>query len=206
MRVCVSIRDPLPAFRRGIVTILEGAGVSVDVPEETEHVLVRATESESYVTLITVDSPEPGDGWNTIAKLNERQPKPILIAVLANASTDAYMRALNAGVTSAFPRDAPPEIIHRVFVEAVQRRSLLPSSIISTLVGRARPMAMEGRPSGEHLEWLRALARGVPIAQLADTASYSERAMYRLLSSLYKTIGVKNRAEAIIKASQSGWL
>jgi DNA-binding NarL/FixJ family response regulator len=212
MRVRVSVQDPLPAYRRGIVTILEGAGLAVEEPEVSEGsegsglAVIWTSEIESYICLVTVDSPEPGDGWDTITQLNEREPRPVLIAVLANASVDAYMRALDAGATSAFSRDAHPEIIHRVFVEAVKERSVLPIGVISALLRRARPIARESQPSDEHLEWLRALAGGVPIAQLADTAGYSERAMYRLLGSLYKTIGVKNRSEAIIKASQSGWL
>ena len=209
MRVRVSVQDPLPAYRRGIVTILERAGLAVEElegPEGSGLTVIWTSEIESYVCLVTVDSPEPGDGWDIITELNKHEPKPVLIAVLTDASVEAYMRALEVGATSAFSRDARPEIIHHVFVEAVQQRSLLPIGVISALLQRARPIARESQPSDEHLEWLRALARGVPIAELADAAGYSERAMYRFLGKLYKTIGVKNRSEAIIKASQSGWL
>jgi DNA-binding CsgD family transcriptional regulator len=44
------------------------------------------------------------------------------------------------------------------------------------------------------------------IAELAQTIGYSERAMYRLLKGLYTTIGVRNRTEALLKASQGGWI
>ncbi|WP_220504417.1 response regulator transcription factor [Microbispora sp. H13382] len=58
----------------------------------------------------------------------------------------------------------------------------------------------------EQLSWLRQLAAGATVAQLAEQAGYSERAMFRLLQSLYKELGVRTRIEAIIRAQEQGWL
>ena len=44
-------------------------------------------------------------------------------------------------------------------------------------------------PSPREIEWLQQLAKGIPVAQLADRAGYSERAMYRLLRGLYTKTG-----------------
>jgi DNA-binding NarL/FixJ family response regulator len=56
------------------------------------------------------------------------------------------------------------------------------------------------------LERLRALAGGTTVAQLADDNGFSEREMFRILSDLYESIGVKNRTEAIVWAARYGVL
>jgi DNA-binding CsgD family transcriptional regulator len=50
------------------------------------------------------------------------------------------------------------------------------------------------------------LATGMTVAQLAAKAGYSERAMFRLLRSLYVRMGAKNRTEALIRAYEHGWI
>jgi DNA-binding CsgD family transcriptional regulator len=60
--------------------------------------------------------------------------------------------------------------------------------------------------SKRDVEWLRALSQGITVSQLAETMGYSERAMYRLLRDLYQRMDVKTRTEAVLKASQSGWI
>ncbi|MEU4742385.1 LuxR C-terminal-related transcriptional regulator, partial [Actinosynnema sp. NPDC023658] len=67
-----------------------------------------------------------------------------------------------------------------------------------------------GTPSealdADELTWLRRLATGGTVAQVAAHAGYSERAMYRMLNGLYRRMGVGSRLEAIIRARESGWL
>jgi DNA-binding CsgD family transcriptional regulator len=56
------------------------------------------------------------------------------------------------------------------------------------------------------VSWLRQLAAGSTVAQLANQAGYSERAMFRLLQGLYQQLGARNRVEALLRAQQLGWL
>jgi DNA-binding CsgD family transcriptional regulator len=64
----------------------------------------------------------------------------------------------------------------------------------------------ENRPSIEQLSWLRELSNGATVAQLAEHVGYSERAMFRLINSLYRQMGVHNRLQAIRHAQEAGWL
>jgi DNA-binding CsgD family transcriptional regulator len=59
---------------------------------------------------------------------------------------------------------------------------------------------------GEEQSWLRSMAGGMTVADLAESVGYSERAMFRLLRDLYRRIGVKNRTEALIWASRNSLL
>nr|WP_181726579.1 hypothetical protein [Micromonospora provocatoris] len=44
------------------------------------------------------------------------------------------------------------------------------------------------------------------MVRLAAEIGYSERAMYRLLQTLYQQLGVRTRLEAIIVAREEGWI
>jgi DNA-binding NarL/FixJ family response regulator len=206
MRIQITVWDPLPLYRRGVMAILSDLGLFVDCPEEPEDVVAWSAGQDRHVALITVDSPRSGRAWDAIARLKGLEAELIVVALLTDDTLDAYVRAIVTGATSAVARHAAPEVIRQVFLEAVQGRSLLPAAVVSALVSRVGPVKVHDRPSEQHIEWLRYLSKGVSIAELAQTIGYSERAMYRLLKDLYATIGVRNRTEALIKASQGGWI
>jgi DNA-binding NarL/FixJ family response regulator len=206
MRVRVAVWDPVPVYRRGLMAILSDVGLYVEGLEEPLDVVTWSTGADKHVALLTVDSPVSGEGWNAIAELVARESEPIVIALLTDCTLDSYLRAVASGATSAVARDAAPELIRQVFLEAIQGRTLLPTEAVLALVSRLGPMKISDRPSDQHLEWLRALSQGVSISELAERIGYSERAMYRLLKDLYSAIGAKNRTEALLKASRHGWL
>jgi DNA-binding CsgD family transcriptional regulator len=56
------------------------------------------------------------------------------------------------------------------------------------------------------VDWLRLLAQGVNVQELARKVGYSERALYRLLHGLYGRMRVSNRTEAILQATRWGLL
>ncbi|WP_157254510.1 response regulator transcription factor [Nonomuraea typhae] len=62
------------------------------------------------------------------------------------------------------------------------------------------------KPSGPELDWLRRLARGDTVADVARSAGVSERTMFRRLRSLYKKMKVRDRAAALRLAKRRGWL
>jgi DNA-binding NarL/FixJ family response regulator len=206
MRVRIAVWDPLPAYRRGISAILDNAGFRVEELEEPSDFIAWSVEEEKHVALVTIEAGKSAHGWRVIAQLRQLESEPIVLALLSDSTVDLYVNAIAAGATSAVARDASPELIRQVFVEAVQGRALLPSFVITALVTQLRPVQAEDRPSDRDIEWLGALSKGTPVAELARSAGYSERAMYRLLSDLYARIGARNRTEAIVKALQNGWL
>lgn len=58
----------------------------------------------------------------------------------------------------------------------------------------------------EEIQWLRALSRGVRVADLAVGSGYSERAMYRELRKLWDRLGVANRPQGLARAARLGLL
>jgi DNA-binding NarL/FixJ family response regulator len=67
---------------------------------------------------------------------------------------------------------------------------------------------MSGRVvlADHEISWLRELAGGLTVAQLAERSGYSERAMFRLLRRVYVRMQVRNRTEALLRAREQGLL
>ena len=201
MSVRVAVFDPLPVFRHGIMAALSVSGVGSEAPED---LMTWIHQEPCQVILMTLQS--AGD-WELLARLHRAQPGVVVVAVLEDTDVGSYVRALASGAVSAVPRDTPPEGIRQVFEAAVSGTSVLPTEVVRVLLssGESVPDASE-RLSPREIEWLQQLANGTTVAQLADQAGYSERAMYRLLRGLYVKLNVKTRTEALMLARERGWL
>ena len=108
------------------------------------------------------------------------------------------------GATGAFVHDAELGHVVRTVQCAGLGLTLLPVAVARAL---NRP-SVSGSPElgARDLEYLRTLANGATVAGLARRYGYSEREMYRLLSSVYRQLGAQNRTEALLLAQRFGLL
>jgi DNA-binding NarL/FixJ family response regulator len=197
--VRIAVSDPLPLYRRGVITALGSAGFH---PDEPENLLEWMAEEQKLVVLITLESSRD---WTLLRQLRSRWPDSILIALLGQATAETYAKAMEGGASAAVERNARPEMVLQVLNAAVGGKSLLPVEAVRALAAPpALPRAND--LAAREVEWLRALSQGMTVAQLAEHVGYSERAMYRLLREVYARMNVANRTEAVVKASREGWL
>jgi DNA-binding NarL/FixJ family response regulator len=114
---------------------------------------------------------------------------------------------VNAGAVTAVPRCASPSLLQLAFEAVLDGTSLLPVDVLRALTATAPNGQVHSRsPSTEEINWLRRLAHGSSVIDLAQQAGYSERMMFRLLRALYVKLQVSNRTEALIRARDEGWL
>jgi DNA-binding NarL/FixJ family response regulator len=198
--VRIAVSDPLPVYRRGMLATLGEVGFE---PETPDDLLTWVHHDHRGVILLTLQMPRD---WSLMAALRRARADLLVIAVLTDPSTEAYVNAILAGATAAVPRDAPLSTIRRVFDEAIRGTILLPTEVVRALALTRQDEAVEPLVPTAQLEWLRALAQGVTVAQLAERNGYSERAMYRHLRDLYARMGVNTRTEALILANRRAWL
>jgi DNA-binding NarL/FixJ family response regulator len=199
--VRIAVSDPLPVFRRGMMAVLGDASFEPRTPEE---LITWIREEQRPVVLLTLLS---SDDWKLLAQLCDTRADVMVIAVLADTSIHAHVQALLSGAVTAVARGAPPETIREVFEETIAGRSVLPVGVVRALTtSKQLPEEDEHVPSAQEIGWLRDLALGTTVARLADRAGYSERAMFRLLRTLYLRIGARNRTEALMLARDRGWL
>ncbi|MGH2763632.1 MAG: response regulator transcription factor [Thermoleophilaceae bacterium] len=193
--VRVVVRDRAPAYSRGLEAALMDAGYLVEHPVELEG---WAERSGTRALVLTCAS---WDDARDAALLRARGVDMVAVALLAEGAAVGYREVLETGVDSAVPRDAPLDRIVEVVGAALERRTVLPTDVARTL---ARSGQQDDAIDGQQAEWLRALARGATVEELAESVGYSERAMYRQLRRLYERLGASNRTEALLQALRRG--
>jgi DNA-binding NarL/FixJ family response regulator len=202
MSVRIAVRDSLPVYQRGMIAILSAWGTDAETPDDLLAWVGRAPCGVVFLTL------ESAPDWELLAHLGQTDSKLVTIAMLTEGSMATYVRALSAGAVTAMPRDASPERVRRVFEAALDGESMLPTDVVRALTGSPYRIEAEDQidlPDRE-ISWLRELAAGTTVAQLAERSGYSERAMFRLLRQMYTHMKVKTRTEALLRARQQGWL
>jgi DNA-binding NarL/FixJ family response regulator len=129
-------------------------------------------------------------------------PELILVALLVEPSPDTYAEALRNGAVAAVAWEAVPEGIVKVLTAALESDTLIPTAVAQALAAKLPAFEDPDWITHEELAWLRTLARGSTVHDLAKNVGYSDRALYRLLHALYGRMGVSNRTEAILQASR----
>lgn len=181
--------DPVEAFREGLAACLINNGFdvrasgAVPIPLVNDEVVVLGVRRQR--------------DWGTLERLVAQGVA--VIAVLSSWDAGDIRRALDAGALSAASRVAPLELLHDVVTAALRGAVCLPREVLVDLAnGTRRDLESCTR------EWLKALAAGATVAELARNQGFSEREMYRRLRRAYAQLGATDRSGALVKAAQEG--
>jgi DNA-binding NarL/FixJ family response regulator len=194
----VGIADPLPALRYGVRTALEAAGFGVAEPAD---VAAWAAGDGSRVVLLGLVAAE---SWAALDAVVANAGSVPLVALLDRPSTEEYRRCLRLGATTALPRASSPEQIVEVVRAASGHQTLLPAAVAASLAGSPDPALVLLDP--DQLRWLRGLAAGMTVEELAWKEGYSTRTMYRRLHHVYRRLDAGDRTRALIRALELGLL
>ncbi|MEU7918967.1 DNA-binding response regulator [Micromonospora zamorensis] len=197
----LAVIDPLPMYRQGVVAVLSAAGYQVETPPDPVN-WVRSRPSEDLVLLTLATTEE----WDLLSRLRETTPEQHVIAVLTQTSARIGVQAVRAGARSVLHREVTAVALRRTVEATIDGQTVLPVAVAALLAGGAADEAPRQAITEAELTWLRHLAAGMTVAELARLAGYSERAMFRLLHGVYRQLGARSRIEAIVRAQEQGWL
>ncbi len=200
MRVPVAVLAPLPALQRGLMAVL---AESAFLPEQPDDPVAWAVGGGRRAVLLAVET--AGD-LDLVVDLRAEREDLVVVALVREQSAEAVRMALAAGACSAAGWDATGDELVALLDAGLNHRSIVPTEVVRRMA-RERPNGRPSVPLSEtQTEWLRRLAGGMTVANLADGAGYSEREMYRLLAATYRALGVRNRAQALVAAARLGLL
>lgn len=201
MSLPVAVIDPAPSYRLGLSTVLCQAGFGP--VEEPDDPLSWLAAPGCRALLLTVRS---ANEWEPLRRMAAAGADSIVVALLVDPTPDRHAEALRAGATAAIAWDSSPQVILDVVSAAVRGYTLLPAPVARGMATGQPPKHDPDWVTSQEVEWLRMLAAGLTIQELAGKAGYSERAFYRVLHGLYGRMRVANRTEAILQASRWGLL
>lgn len=211
MTIRVAIVDDQALIRSGLGLILgteddlEVVGEAADGAEAVE--LVAAAHPD--VVLMDIRMPHV-DGIEATRRILGGEPPHPKVVMLTTFDLDEYVfDALRAGASGFLLKDAPPdELIHAIHVVA-EGHALLAPTVTKRLITefatapRKTGGSIEGLTDRE-LDVLRALARGLSNAEIAEELFVSETTVKTHVSHILTKLELRDRVQAVVFAHESG--
>lgn len=193
--VLVVLAGLQPELARDLQALVRAAGLECRVRPGTAHAPVSDEPHGSVVVVLPLQRDPSRPPLDTV-EANE-------VVVVAEASTAAYVEGLRTGATGVISPATPGEDAIAVIRGAARGHALLPRAVVRALQSAAGPVVTL---SDRERSWLRDLASGARVSDLARAAGLPDRDLYRSLAEVYARLGAATRSEALLVAERAGLL
>ena len=143
-----------------------------------------------------------------VRSLAEHDPPAVVVAAVPAATPESVRLGRRYGATAVVDLVERPEELAETVRSAAAGYVRVPAGLASRLFADRPPQ--EANPpvalSLEEVAWLRALARGATVAELARDGHRSLRTTQRLLCDLFRRMGVSRDIQAVAAACEWGLL
>lgn len=199
------IADDHELFRSGLKQLLADA-LQIEEVREADS-LDRAVEmlSAESADLILVDLRMPGMSGEALSALRDAFPDAKIAVVSALEERADILGAIAAGVHGYVPKSLASAEIAAALQSVLDGRIFVPPSLGRREQGRpaasASPRSESGRDAltGRQRDVLEELLKGRASKEIARTLDIAEGTVKIHLAAIYRTLGVRTRAEAIAK-------
>lgn len=207
----VVVADDHPAFRAGIVAILEDLEdlEVVAAVADGHHALTAVAEHAPDVVLMDLRMPNL-DGVAATAQLRSTHPSVAVVVLTMNGDDDSLFAALRAGARGYLLKEADGDEIARA-IRAVARGEAVfgPAVAPKVLEFFARPPSAGGAVAFPQLtdrerEVLDLVARGLDNASVARRLVLSEKTIRNRVSDVLSKLHASSRAEVVALARDAG--
>jgi DNA-binding NarL/FixJ family response regulator len=210
----VVVVDDQALVRRGIVTLLELAGVSV-ADEAADGAAALEAIARARPDVVLMDLRMPGhDGIWALEKLREAGDEtPVL--VLTTFDDDALViDALHAGARGYLLKDVTLEQLTRAVEALASGGTLIAPSVTERLLRglRSRPGPADARAlpleplTERELEVLRLMAEGYSNREISGALFLAEGTVKNHVSMILTKLGARDRTRAVLRALREGVL
>ena len=211
----ILIADDHPLFREAITSVIQGSLDDVEVLEtaDLENALALTRENDD-LDLILLDINMPGmHGLNGLIELRNEAPTIPVVMVSAEQDKQIVLQAITYGAVGFITKSSPRRQMTEAITQILAGNVYLPSDIIRTGNGtssvRRRAQQDEHQLSPElfsaltrrQLLVLERMAKGESNKQIAYNLSIAETTVKAHVSSILRKLGVHNRVQAILAAS-----
>ena len=203
------VADDHPVFRQGLRVLLEELGVEVVAEAgDGEQAVAAALEHRPDVVLMDLQMPVLG-GIEATRQLVARWPDARVLVLTMVGDDEAVFAAVQAGALGYVLKGAGSAEIGRAMAGVAEGQAVYGAEVARRL--RAFFSAGAGvvaRPfpelSDREREVLELLAAGLPNAAVARRLFLSEKTVRNHVTSVFAKLGVRDRAEAIVRAREAG--
>jgi DNA-binding NarL/FixJ family response regulator len=199
------IADDHGVVRSGLRQLLESvedfevAGMAGDGADAAR----LAREEQPDVVLMDLAMPVV-DGIEATRLVLEAAPGARVVALTSFADREKILAALDAGAVGYLLKDAEPDELIRGIRAAAEGQSPLAPRAASELLAARHEQRTPVRLTEREREVLSLVAAGLPNKRIAMRLDISEKTVKAHLTRVFQTIGVTDRTQAALWASQHG--
>lgn len=210
----VVVVDDQALVRRGFAMVLEHEG-DIEVVAEAGNGLEAIEAARLHrpdIILMDIRMPEL-DGLAATERILEDSADVTRIIVLTTFDPDEYIyRALRAGASGFVLKDIPPEALVTAVRTVADGGALLDAGVTRRLIGRFAQQGAHShalverleRLTGREREVLTSLGNGLNNREIAAQHDIGEATVKSHVSSLLSKLGLRDRAQAVVFAYESG--
>lgn len=214
MSIRVAVVDDQALVRGGFSMVL-GHQADIDVVAEAGsgvEALEMARTHRPDVIVMDIRMPDM-DGLEATGRILGEADWPVRILIVTTFDPDEYVyKALHAGASGFLLKDTPPEDLIAAVRIVADGGALLSPSITQRLIGRfAERLAadtklspMLDRLTDRERQVLMAIARGLSNQEISKALCIGAATVKTHVSSVLSKLGVRDRAQAVIFAYESG--
>ena len=209
----ILIGDDHLLFREGLRRLLEQLSADAEFVDAStfDEVLASAASASTDIDLALIDLQMPGwPGFRGIETLRGHLPKTPIVVVSASESVSDMKAAFEHGASGYIPKSSSVKVmlgaLNLVFSGGVY---VPPAALLSPDgadgAGLAQtPSGRYGTASLTHRQWevLNCLREGKSNKQIAYELGLSEGTVKIHVTAIFKSLGVKNRTQAVIAAAE----
>lgn len=204
--ITVMLVDDHELIRQGLRRAFERTGDFEVVAEAGTLADARQALAETVPQVLVTDVRLPdGSGLDLARSLRADHEELGIVVLTMYAGDDTLFGALDAGASALVSKDAPgDDVVSAARHAAVSPRSFTAKDLSGAMQRRMQPQGP--RLTERESQILELLAEGLGVAQISRQLFISESTAKTHISRIYEKLGAANRAQAVMKAVQSGLL
>jgi DNA-binding NarL/FixJ family response regulator len=144
------------------------------------------------------------DGIAATRRIARDAPATSVVVLTSFSDRERIISALDAGAVGYILKDAPPEEVLGAIRAAARGEAPLDPKAASAVLAERRPPRTAERISEREREVLAMVAEGLPNKLIARRLEISEKTVKAHLTSVFRRIGVTDRTQAALWATQHG--
>jgi DNA-binding NarL/FixJ family response regulator len=196
----ILVIDDHALFRAGLRMLLSTIGHDVTCLEASniaDAETLIALHPDLHICLL--DLALKGEhGLDAIHAIKASAPQVAVVVVSGVEESSMIRRCIDAGAMSFIPKSVAPEVLTLALQHVLNGVVYLPEQIVNAM------STIQPRPllSPRQLQVLQCLSRGLPTKMISRELELSEHTVKEYIALVFQSLGVRNRTEAVIKASQ----
>ena len=204
----VIVADDHPLFRTAIKEALEAEqGETRFLEANSFESLQKLVDEQQEVDLVLLDLHMPGvSGFAGLVYLCKRYPSVPVVIISANEDPVVIQRALQHGAAGFIPKSSSIETITTAIAAVLMGEIWSPETTASNLPGNnVSEVELAERMSKltpQQFKVLMMMSQGLLNKQIAYELGVSEATIKAHVTAIMNKLGVKNRTQAVLAASQ----